>query len=128
MSELCDLLKIREALGKSQSEFAELLGVSVRAIQSYEQGWRDTPPLVQKMAVLLMLLQHQQTCGKVQPCSKVNGCSAKVQADCRGAQLGGGHFCWIVTGNKHEGKELKSWDAKAAKCRKCDFLKQWMPA
>ena len=127
MSELCDLLKIREALGKSQSEFAEVLGVSLRAIQSYEQGWRATPPLVQKMAVLLMLLQNQKT-NKVQPCWKVKGCASQDVAHCRGAQVGGGCFCWMVSGNIHDGKKLKSWEAKAAKCRKCDVLKQWMPA
>ncbi len=126
-TELCDLLKVRESLGKSQSEFADLLGVSVRAVQSYEQGWRATPPLVQKMAILLLFLKFQQT-NKAQPCYKIKGCSAEKRQKCTADQMCDGQMCWIVTGNSHDGKKLKNWDAKAAKCRKCEILKQWMPA
>jgi DNA-binding transcriptional regulator YiaG len=31
---------IRESFGESQPKFAERLGVSAKAIQSWEQGWR----------------------------------------------------------------------------------------
>lgn len=36
--------KIRGALGKTQKKLAQLLCVSVKAIQSFEQGWRDNSP------------------------------------------------------------------------------------
>ncbi len=35
------LKEVRLAKGLSQSKLAEASGVSLRAIQSYEQGWRD---------------------------------------------------------------------------------------
>ncbi|MDH4317770.1 MAG: helix-turn-helix domain-containing protein, partial [Desulfobulbaceae bacterium] len=33
----------RAKLGKTQKELAELLGISLKAVQSYEQGWRSVP-------------------------------------------------------------------------------------
>ncbi len=38
-----ELRHIRYRLGFSQSELAEELGVSLRAVQSWEQGWRKIP-------------------------------------------------------------------------------------
>ncbi len=35
---------IRCRLGKTQNQFAQLLGTSLKAIQSFEQGWRDISP------------------------------------------------------------------------------------
>lgn len=36
--------QIRKTLGLSQSELATKLGMSTRAVQSWEQGWRTCPP------------------------------------------------------------------------------------
>lgn len=36
-----NLKSLRTAAGLSQQQLAEASGVSVRAIQSYEQGWRS---------------------------------------------------------------------------------------
>ena len=33
----------RQYLGKTQSQMAQVLGVSLKAIQSFEQGWRNIP-------------------------------------------------------------------------------------
>ena len=35
--------QIRNQLGKTQMQMAQLLGVSLKAIQSFEQGWREIP-------------------------------------------------------------------------------------
>jgi DNA-binding XRE family transcriptional regulator len=34
-----ELSKIRQRLGKSQKEMAQLLAISLKAVQSFEQGW-----------------------------------------------------------------------------------------
>ena len=39
---------LRDELDRSQREMAEILGVSTKAVQSYEQGWRQTPPHVEQ--------------------------------------------------------------------------------
>ena len=41
VSRLPSIAKIREGVGLSQSEFAKLLGVSVRTLQEWEQGRRE---------------------------------------------------------------------------------------
>ncbi len=38
-----ELAKIRNYLGKTQKQMAQLLGTSLKAIKSYEQGWRNIP-------------------------------------------------------------------------------------
>ena len=40
--------QMRKHLGKTQKELAELLGVSVKSVSSYEQGWRNIPPHVER--------------------------------------------------------------------------------
>ena len=38
-----EFVLIRKKLNKTQRELAELLGVSIKAVHSYEQGWRTVP-------------------------------------------------------------------------------------
>ena len=71
--ELDNLKSIRQNLGKSQSEMAELLGISVRAIQSYEQGWRKPPPSVQKLAAFFLFLRWQKDNPRQLSCWKIQG-------------------------------------------------------
>ena len=35
--------KYRKRLQKTQKQIAELLGTSLKAVHSYEQGWRSVP-------------------------------------------------------------------------------------
>ena len=37
------ILEIREKLGLSQSQFAAKFHLQVKTVQSWEQGWRNTP-------------------------------------------------------------------------------------
>ncbi len=50
---------VREELKLSQAGFADLLGVSTRAVQSWEQGWR-TPSSVLQESILLALIAWRQ--------------------------------------------------------------------
>ena len=125
---LQNIKSIRKALGKSQSELAELLGISTRAVQSYEQGWRPLPPLVQKMAGLLLLLKRRGKSGKIAPCWEICRCGASLRSDCQAYQYGAGDFCWLVTNNCFCGRKLKTWEAKMARCRNCAAMKQWLDA
>jgi DNA-binding XRE family transcriptional regulator len=40
--------KYRKRLNKTQKQMAELLGTSLKAIHSYEQGWRTVPVHVER--------------------------------------------------------------------------------
>ncbi len=48
----------RAQLGKTQKALAELLGVSLKAVQSYEQGWRSIPAHIEKQIYFLLVNQR----------------------------------------------------------------------
>ena len=39
---------LRKRLNKTQKQMALLLGTSLKAIHSYEQGWRSVPPSAER--------------------------------------------------------------------------------
>ena len=57
----------RKKLEKTQKQMAQLLGTSIKAIHSYEQGWRTIPVHVERQ---LYFLLTRKLCDKnsVQPC------------------------------------------------------------
>ena len=123
--ELCRLQEVRKALGKSQSELAELLGTSGRAVQSYEQGWRACPPHVQKLAAMLLMLRWSNG-RKVRPCFQVNRCSARQRQDCPGSQIGQGQLCWMIDGTLCQNKKARNWQTKVVQCIKCPVTQPWL--
>ena len=44
----------RQYLGKTQSQMAQVLGVSLKAIQSFEQGWRNIPVHIERQVLFLL--------------------------------------------------------------------------
>ena len=45
---------LRKRLEKTQKQMAQLLGVSIKAIHSYEQGWRSIPMHVERQLYFLL--------------------------------------------------------------------------
>ena len=45
---------MRSRLNKTQKELAQLLGISIKAIHSYEQGWRKIPHHVERQLLFLL--------------------------------------------------------------------------
>ena len=121
-----ELKRIRKALGKSQSELAVLLGVSTRAVQSYEQGWRPVPPHVRKLTGLLLFLKRRKDSPKLPPCWKVVKCDRDVRSRCLAYQYRAGDLCWLVSGDYIRGRKRGSQEAKVAHCRKCPVMSQWL--
>jgi len=125
--DLGDLRGIRKALGKSQSQMAALLGVSTRAIQSYEQGWRTPPATVLKLAAYMLYLKRSgPVSASCPPCWEVRHCDPAERVDCFASQIGEGHCCWLVTGNACGKKTFPSWPAKLAHCRGCPVIRRWL--
>jgi DNA-binding XRE family transcriptional regulator len=89
---------VRKSLAMTQAEFAGVLGVSVRAVQSYEQGWRVIPTATILHMFALLASIRRRDLGEV-PCWVLKGCSDSARADCRSHCLNGGLFCWLVAGN-----------------------------
>jgi DNA-binding XRE family transcriptional regulator len=50
--------QIRHHLGKTQKQLAQLLGTSLQAKQSFEQGWRDISVHAERQLVFLLALKR----------------------------------------------------------------------
>ena len=118
---------LREFLGRSQREIAAQLGVSIRAVQSYEQGWRPVPAAMTKLLSLLLYLKWRKDNPKPSPCWKIKGCSEERKAHCAACECGDGECCWILTGNCHACEPMPTWDDKLAKCLKCPVMTRYLP-
>ena len=73
--------KIRRCLGKTQSQMAQLLGVSLKAIQSFEQGWRNIPVHIERQ-VLFLLASKKSPPRKERPCWVVRKCLMEIRQNC----------------------------------------------
>lgn len=89
---------IRKAMDMTQVEFAGVLGMSARAVQSYEQGWRQLPRATLLHMFAVLASTRRLNLGEV-PCWVLTGCPEPTRRDCRSRILNGGLFCWLVAGN-----------------------------
>ncbi|MCX7028478.1 MAG: helix-turn-helix transcriptional regulator [Spirochaetes bacterium] len=90
--------RVRTLLGKSQKALADLLGVSLKAVESYEQGWRNVPSNVERMLYFLLFKLNQDAFTSEAPCWVRTSCSEETRRGCVAHVTGEGHFCWFFTG------------------------------
>ena len=110
--------QIRQHLGRTQTQMAQLLGTSPKAIQSFEQGWRRVPVHIERQVLLLIALKYSQK-KMARPCWVMKGCSEKVRQQCPAWELQAGHLCWFINGTICQGKVQESWQKKMKLCRQC---------
>jgi DNA-binding XRE family transcriptional regulator len=84
-----ELSTIRRYLGKTQCQMAQLLGVSSKAIQSFEQGWRNIPVHAERQALFLLALKKFQK--KDRPCRVIQKCPSEIKQHCPAWELQVGH-------------------------------------
>jgi DNA-binding XRE family transcriptional regulator len=121
-----NLKRIRTQLGKSQREMAELLGTSIRAVQSYEQGWRHVPDHVLRQAWTLMLLKRRGGTGAVAPCWEARPCDQATRESCPVYELRAGDLCWMFTSQSCCGQVDESLGERVARCEACPVLGRWL--
>ncbi len=112
-------LQVRKKLGKTQKQMAQLLGTSIKAIHSYEQGWRSVPTHVERQ--LYFLLSRKKSTGFPQPCWDIKKCPLERKDKCPAWELHAGDLCWFINGTICEGAVQKNWDEKMKVCRTCDI-------
>jgi hypothetical protein len=110
----------RTGLGKTQAQMAELLGASIKAIQSYEQGWRPIPAHAERQ--ILFLLSLKQNPKGQKPCWAVRKCSSEKRMNCPAWEFKTGRLCWFINGTMCEGKAQRDWQAKMKTCRSCGVM------
>ena len=57
--EKAEFSSIRKKLGKTQKQLAALLGMSLKTIHSYEQGWRSIPAHIERQLFFLLINQRK---------------------------------------------------------------------
>ena len=118
-----EFVEARTKLNKTQKEMSQLLGVSVKAIYSYEQGWRSVPTHVERQIFFLLSRKRgAQNLSKAKPCWTIKKCPPKRRRECPAYEYNAGKFCWLVNGTICECKAQKNWKEKMKICRECAVM------
>ena len=116
---------IRRYLGKTQGQMAQLLGVSSKAIQSFEQGWRNIPVHAERQALFLLALKKLQK--RDRPCWVIRKCPKETRQNCHAWELQVGHLCWFINGTICHGQVQENWQKKMKICRQCKVFRSVLP-
>ena len=118
-----EFVEARTKLDKTQKEMSQLLGVSVKAIYSYEQGWRSIPTQVERQVFFLLSIKRgASNLSKAKPCWIIKKCPPKRRKECPAYEYNAGKFCWLVNGTICECKAQKNWKEKMKICRECSVM------
>lgn len=116
---------IRAQLGKTQKELAQLLGISIKAVHSYEQGWRKIPHHVERQLLFLLSRILIDDGKPLEKCWDIRNCSEKRQKKCPAYEFKAGDLCWFINGTKCSGEAHNTWEDKMEECRTCEVFKSF---
>ena len=112
----------RHLLGKTQKNLAQLLCVSLKTVQSFEQGWRNVPAYVERE--MMFLLSVKASCNKsTRCCWEIINCPSDWRDNCIVWEFQAGYLCWFLSGTFCQGNSQESWRDKVNLCRKCKVLR-----
>ncbi len=118
--------EIRRHFGKTQSQLAQLLGISLKAIESFEQGWRKIPVHTERQVLFLLSLVKSPR-QRNRPCWVIQECPREVKQNCPAWEFQVGHLCWFINGTICRGRVQKNWENKMKICRQCKVLRTMLP-
>ena len=114
--------QIRRHLGKTQVQLAQLLGVSPKAIQSFEQGWRKIPVHTERH-LLFLLFQKKSLGGRKRACWVIRKCPVETRRYCPAWEFKLGDLCWFINGTICHGEVQQNWQKKMKLCRQCEVFR-----
>jgi DNA-binding XRE family transcriptional regulator len=114
--------KFRAKLGKTQRQMAQLLGVSIKAVHSYEQGWRSVPAHVERQ-IFFLVSRLKKNNPDMGPCWYRKACPPEKKKKCPAWEFRAGDLCWFISGTICDGHVYKSWKEKMNLCRTCEVFK-----
>ena len=116
-----EFARLRKKLDKTQKQMAQLLGVSIKAVHSYEQGWRSIPAHAERQ--MLFLVYNMRGSSKVnKPCWVVKKCPPNKKKECPAWEFKSGKLCWFINGTICDGIVYKDWREKMKSCRSCEVF------
>jgi len=113
--------EIRAKLGKTQKEMSQLIGTSIKAVHSYEQGWRKIPHHVEKQ-VLFLLARKIGGNMMEEKCWDILNCTEDRRENCPAWEFNSGDLCWFINGTTCSGKVHKTWQDKIEECKSCQVF------
>ena len=114
--------QLRHKLKKTQKQMARLLGTSLKAVHSYEQGWRPVPAYVERQMFFLISALKGRYRGK-KPCWVIKNCPAEQKQICPAWEFKTGNLCWFINGTVCEGGVQQDWKEKMKICRSCEVFR-----
>lgn len=112
--------QLRKRLLKTQKQTAHLLGISLKAIHSYEQGWRRIPAAVERNLYFLVSRKAPQE--GLGACWEQKDCPPAHREKCPAWEFNSGHLCWFINGSICNGATQKNWPEKMLICRQCSVF------
>jgi len=113
--------KFRKKLKKTQKQMAQLLGTSIKAIHSYEQGWRTIPTHVERQLYFLLTRKLKGGKGAV-ACWEERDCPQEQREQCPAWEFSTGDLCWFINGTICDGTVHGSWKEKMELCQTCSIF------
>ena len=115
-----EFVPARKKLGRTQKTLADLLGVSIKTIHSYEQGRRVIPSHIERQIFFLLSNQRRRKHNLI-PCWEIKGCADKET--CPAWEFQSGHLCWFLGGTKCGCTSEANHQDKLQQCRNCNIFK-----
>ncbi len=113
-----EFIEIRKRLGKTQKELASLLGISLKAVCSYEQGWRTIQSHVERQLIFLMAKKlHPHT--ETRNCWDIHNCPEEKKKQCPAWEFNAGDLCWFIGGTICDNTIHATWEQKMEMCKNC---------
>ena len=112
---------MRQSLRKTQKQMAELLSTSLKAIQSFEQGWRKVPGHIERHLLYLVAMKKGAGDHPIS-CWDITECPSSTRETCPAWEFHSGHLCWFINGTICRGRVQKSWTQKMKLCHKCEVF------
>jgi len=122
-----EFLYIRHLIGKSQSQMARVLGCSLKAIQSIEQGWRNIPMYIERQTLFLLHMKRSPEV-RYRPCWTIEECPEETRRKCPAWEFKAGHICWFINGTICHGDTQAGWKEKMEMCRHCKVFRAILPS
>ena len=124
--EIREFLEIRRHLRKTQIQLAQLLGISGKSIQSFEQGWRNIPVHTERQVLFLLVLKKSPH-KKTRVCWVIRKCPMETKRNCPAWEFQTGNLCWFINGTICQGQGRVSWQKKMKICRQCKVFRVMLP-
>lgn len=117
----------RKKLNKTQRQMAQLLGTSIKAIHSYEQGWRAIPAHAERQ-IFFLISRLRKNKKDLKSCWTLKKCPPDLKKQCPAWEFQLGTLCWFINGTVCNGYVHKGWKEKMKLCRPCKAFKSVLKA